>query len=400
MISQTEQINITRILEGRELLEKIPPRGVNLFSGKLGRILFLAYTYKLLGEEEDLVKTLGYIDDIFDYLNEPTSHGEIPWVLPSLCAVLAVLKQDGIVEIELEEDNLAAFDELIFTHSKTFIRNRNIDFLYGLAGSICYLSRRVDINPLVKGYLEILFSELMRFKIADEKGTRFFNAHISKMNNSNDVDFGIAHGQCGLLLAWLKVYERGVLRKEIKDLVNSGINYIEHHRKELDYSRGIFSYFPVSINENFDTGHRENKERHTNRLGWCYGDLNVALLYYRASSLLGLKDLAIWANEIGSAAANRRTLETSGVEEGHFCHGAAGLVSFFSTLFAEQPLPVYADAKMFWLTKLEGYHQGQFDAPDTSKFGDLLMGASGSLLVLLSEALNNKTSWEELFLVK
>ena len=132
MSAGTYQSSIFRHMQkGSALLGEVVPSNNSLFAGKLGQILYLGYSYKLTGEEQAFDRMLGYIDEILESFrgNNRFVAKDIAYTLPNLCFVLKVLKEDNIIDVDLGEEDLAIFDELIFNNARIFIKNKNIDFL-------------------------------------------------------------------------------------------------------------------------------------------------------------------------------------------------------------------------------------------------------------------------------
>jgi len=401
MIATSNRI-LDQINQGEQILATLPVKGNSLLSGKLGRVLYLAYNYKLLGNEENIETAVSYLDEIFGYLREagPEAMQELPWILPALCRVIDVLNDDQIIDMEIDAQDFLVFDETIFKSIKVFIANYNIDFLYGASGSLNYLIKRMDRNPVIKEYIAILFDLLLGKRIEDEKGIRFINAHMSKHSKSEDIDFGLAHGQCGLILTLLNIYETGLLQEPIKELVTGMLKYILPFKQLPQPESGMYSYFPMGVNESLERTDPKNLAKYNNRMGWCYGDLNIALMLYKAARILDLPELSVLANEVGLDTCKRLTTENSGIENAHLCHGSTSMVLFYDALAAENNLSEYKEARAFWFRYTQDYLDIELQKPETNgRAEQLLMGIPGAMLLLLSEELEEQTSWKSLFLL-
>ena len=80
MIATSNRI-LDQINQAEQILATLPVNGNSLFSGKLGRILYLAYNYKLLGNEENIDTVVTHLDEILDIQGgKPRSILELPWV--------------------------------------------------------------------------------------------------------------------------------------------------------------------------------------------------------------------------------------------------------------------------------------------------------------------------------
>ena len=325
----------------------------------------------------------------------------VPGTIPNLCYLLQTLQADDIADLDLGAATLLPLDEIVFQHARANLRAQNIDFLYGAVGALNYLSTRVGQNPAAAGYLQELFRDLLTHQIADERGVRFYNEHINRANGSTDINLGVAHGQCGLLLVLLKIHEAGLLQAEIRELVTAMLTYLLGLQLPPEPAQGYSSYFPATINDAVPITDPLNRAKYTNRMGWCYGDLNVVLVLYQAARILHLPQLLPLADEVGRHTCHRRTQEESGIKNAHFCHGSTSLVACYNALARERLLPCYAEAKAYWLARTIDYLDQEYlnySLTDQHAPG-LLMGLPGILLVLATELLDAPTSWEQLFLL-
>ncbi|AHJ95791.1 lanthionine synthetase LanC family protein [Hymenobacter swuensis] len=400
--SFTAEKNLSAYLtEGLNLLPQLPATDISLFSGKLGHVLLYAYTYKLTGEEGHWDHAMTCLDEVLDKLRNPAGSAliSVPGVIPCLCYLLQVLSTDGITDIDLGTDTLRQLDEVVFRNTQANLQDRNIDFLYGSVGALNYLSTRLGHNPAAAGYLRILLQDLLAHKVEDARGVRFYNSHINRMNNSTDMNLGLAHGQCGLLLVLLKLYEAGTLQAEIRPVATGMLRYLLSLQLPPEPENGYHSFFPARFDDDIAPSDPLNRVKYNNRMGWCYGDLNVVLVLYRAARILQLPHLVALADEVGAYTCTRRTLEASGIENAHICHGSASLVMCYNALLREMPLACYSEAKKYWLHRTTTYLDEEYRQALTNKHAPgLLMGIPGMLLILVTEMLDTPTSWEQLFL--
>lgn len=402
--TQLHYDSVDLIKKGTYIAETLAPQNLSLYSGKIGQLLLASYTYKLTNKERDWQKASALLDDILLQLQVQYSSMSLPKInlLMSLYNVLDVVRADEIAEVDLGEDALLLLDEVTYKSCLNHIKNQNIDFLYGAAGMFNYLINRIMCNPCVEGYLEALLKALLSVQIEDEKGVRFYNSHIARMNDSQDINLGLAHGQCGLILVLLKVHQAGVLQGELASLVSKMVKYMLFMRLVPESSKGYYSFYPARIDETKPHTHPENRVKYNSRMGWCYGDLDIALVLYRVHHTLQTPDMLHLANEVGLHASSRLSESESGVENAHLCHGSASMVLMYKALYKEMPLQGYKAATDFWLKATHGYLKEYYNRalhlsdPHAAGF---LMGLPGILLVLISEQLSYKTSWERLLLV-
>jgi hypothetical protein len=378
-----------------------PTEDISLFTGQLGQVLVYAYAYKLTGEEEHCNHLLRGLDEIMNKLQDPATAYLLvqPGLLPNLGFLLGVLRQDAIVDIDLGEQTLQQFDELIHRNALVYLRAQNIDLLYGAAGALHYLGTRAATQPQALGYLRELLQELLRTKVEDERGIRFYNTRINHANGDDTLNMGLAHGHCGLLLVLLHLYEAGLLQAEIAPLANRMVDYLLSLQLPPEPDKGWASYFPTRYHEELPLHHVRNRQTYNNHLGWCYGDLNVMQVLYQAHRLLHRPELLTLADHVGAYTAARRTVPTCAVDNPFLCHGSASLVLYYRRLYALRPLPCYHDAHQYWWRRTLAELPAAYALEANVQVSSLLMGLPGLLLVLISEALNEPLAWPQLLLL-
>lgn len=90
------------------------------------------------------------------------------------------------------------------------------------------------------------------------------------------------------------------------------------------------------------------------RLAWCYGDLGIATVVLLAARAAGRADWELEALRVAEHAARRPFCE-SGVEDGMFCHGAAGNAHLFNRLYQATRHPGLRHAAQHWYERTLDY---------------------------------------------
>ncbi len=83
------------------------------------------------------------------------------------------------------------------------------------------------------------------------------------------------------------------------------------------------------------------------RLGWCYGDLTIALTLARAGKLLQRQSYIELAQAIALHAASRDAVDAQ-IHDHGLCHGSSGLALIFKLLYRELRLPQLLVAATHW----------------------------------------------------
>jgi hypothetical protein len=109
-------------------------------------------------------------------------------------------------------------------------------------------------------------------------------------------------------------------------------------------------------------------------------------------------------------AAERPASET-GVVNGGFCHGAAGLAHIYNRLYQATGEPTLGRTAVYWLERTLDFYrlardngdawvQGSWDQKPWTWTGiELVEGAAGVALVLLAAATSVEPIWDRMFLL-
>lgn len=134
------------------------------------------------------------------------------------------------------------------------------------------------------------------------------------------------------------------------------------------------------------------------RLGWCYGDLGIAVALLAAAR--GADD-PVWEREALKIAhrAARRSVEKSGVVDCGLCRGAAGVAHLFNRLYQATGDEVLKDAARGWFARtVEMWQAGLPEAPRRNTEFGILEGAAGVALALLAAISSVEPAWDRVML--
>lgn len=366
----------------------------SLFNGNLGLVLLYYEWYRQTGQAEFLQKGEAVLSGVFYRLN----HDSPGLAGPSLSrggAGLAIVIQ-LLEELELSPvqsaGTLKELERYLFNAASYQLEHDLTDCLHGAFGIIHYFSRHRPGTP-GNTYLNKLVRKACMKAIKDPAGYWFRNNMLHE-RKLDDINFSLSHGLSGMLLILLEAYPNTIHQSLTEEIVKKGIQFIRRHQLYVDTGNGEYSFYPLSVREN--AAEIENRPR----LGWCYGDLNEALLFYRAGKLFRDKKLTDLGDIVGMHSLMRKDEASTQVTDSHFCHGAAGLAQFYLTLYTESVNAHYQEGYKFWIGKTVEYLQrdirrGNFQHKEHS----LLEGPVGVSLVLLSSHCNTGTGWARLLLL-
>lgn len=378
----------------------------SILAGRMGKMLYYFYLYNHNKDENYSQKATNLLEEVIDALKTKDKNSSYISSLGSGMSgfglILIALKNDGILDADID-NILSSMDSIIYNGALRNIRENNTDFLFGASGSLHYFSKRIEANSHnVNEMVTKLVLELYNTTIKDIHGIRFKNDLINSSNGSKDINLGIAHGQCGILLVLLNIYNSGIGKNIIKELIEGGIKYLLSLKTSVEFDKSKYSFFPMTFDESFTCFSKENYKKYNGRMGWCYGDLNQALLLQRASNIFNNKEWMDLSDEIISSSILRTSIdETDNKDkETHFCHGTAGIIQFFKRLSENSDNKEINRACFDWLNKSMFFLEEELNDPEkNNKAGELLMGYVGTGLVFLSAISDQDLKWDNIFLL-
>lgn len=375
-------------------IERASSRDDSFLNGKLGLIFYYFHLYKVTGRSEYCNKAEDLLDNVMAGLNTEspqlagTSFGSGG---SGLGYVMSFLQQQGFVDFNIDRE-FADLDEYLFNTALHQINEDFIDYLHGAIGVIHYFTERKP-TPVILHYLDQLIGALCSRAVKKDAGYWFRN-YLVRTGNEDYINFGLSHGLSGILLILLNAYVVSVHKDLIRNVVREGIRFIRKYKMDIDYSNDEYSFFPTFFKQ------EDTEITAPNRLGWCYGDLNHVLLFYRAGKTLGDRQLIDLADLIGAQTLMRRDQRSTLVVDSSFCHGASGLAQFYRQLYAESSLPAYKEAYEYWTEQTLIYLDKDMDnGLYNGKEHQLLDGLLGVAFSLLSYISDRKLEWSRSLLL-
>ncbi|MBL7749663.1 MAG: hypothetical protein JNM19_19655, partial [Chitinophagaceae bacterium] len=298
-----------------------------------------------------------------------------------------------LVDIDLQEDLGELDASMAAIAMKQIMEEDRNDYLHGAMGIVHYFTTRSK-EPQIRSYLEKLVEAFCDKAVITENGCWFRNFIVDPREKER-IDTGLSHGNAGFLLILLNVLEAGILEKKVKEVITKGIHFLISLRMKPDPDNEQHAFFPFSV-------HSSNLSDiyFSQRLAWCYGDLNIILVLYRASSLLQEPAWKELADELAEKIVTRKDEGATLAADSHFCHGAAGLVQFYKTLYTLTGNELFSTATDYWVQRTvellevecrENWYSG--------KECDLLNGLPGINLALLSYITKKELTWSRSLLL-
>ncbi|TDX00488.1 lanthionine synthetase C family protein [Dinghuibacter silviterrae] len=376
----------------QNIIDDSPAKDDGLLSGRLGLAFYYYNAFKITRAENWWRATVACLREILDRLEEGNSTLTNPSFssgLAGLGYVFEYIKREGLpAEIELA-DLPPTFDDFLVEGALEMMKSNNVDFLHGAVGILHYYAS-LPASDLTERILEYLIQQLIKDGVESWKGTWWRNSVLKE--GLNCMNMSLAHGQCGILLVLLNVLEKHGDKWNVSDTIRKGISFLLSSAGHVQAEKAsIFPFFTMENSGETFVG---------NRLAWCYGDMNVAWLLYRAGTRFGVREWIEVAEHVGLATITRRTHEETLIADAHYCHGAAGVTHMYRALHRITGKEDYKEAFDFWAIRtLTMAREDAKASRYAGHEGSLLTGWPGIGLILMSVNLGVWTPWGEAFLL-
>jgi lantibiotic modifying enzyme len=378
-----------------KILEKETYENDSLFSGNLGRVLYFMYRYRTSDNSYFADLASNILGQVLENIRE--KKGRISFTsslssgLTGLCFINTLLEDDDFMDLQMDK-TIIQFDEIIFRKACQQIKEGNLDYLHGALGSLYYFSFRIQKNENVIFYISEMIDLIIESAVKEPDGMYFKNTHINQMNDTPDsINFGFAHGLSGMIMVLLKVYQTGIANDKVQKLINGFIEFTLNKYQSVDFESKQFSHLPMTIEP-------QNKGNYGSFWGWCYGDLNQAIMFYKAGETLNRNDLTRIAENISETTLRRIQKKGAFMDNPFFCHGTSGLAQMYHALEQISENTIYQEGSQYWLNQTMNYLE-KFDWELENSRG-LLGGLEGLGLVLICSQAKGTTLWDRLFLLQ
>jgi lantibiotic biosynthesis protein len=381
--------------ELQRVVNSAQPDNWGLLGGRLGLCLYYAHRYEQTGLREMADSAVVHLEKVLEEAEVAPRGLSLSGGLIGLACVLFYMKQLQLVDEDLAAW-LARLDQLIFEGAMVQLQSHENDYLHGAMGAVHYF-----VNRLPDAGCEVFVYELLGVfcnnAVKGSSGTWFRNRQLEGFDG--EINLSLSHGLCGFLLILLTAYEKGIALTAIPEIVKEGIRLLL--KDAIPASEEILkvNYFAQCVTLEGMVPQRSA------RLAWCYGDLNVLLVLYKAASVLQQAKWKVIADEYGAVISRRITIENTAIGNSHFCHGSSGLVAFYGSLYRYSPQPCYKEAYDFWLAKTDQYLSRELASRFyKNKEAGLLEGLLGVSFVLFDASLEGQDAkapfyWKALFLL-
>lgn len=368
---------------------------VSLMNGLAGAALISAYLAQAQATDRgaDAGAGFGRMSKVLQArLLERLSSGDLKLrTLHTLCNGLAgtiyafdELHRAGFSEHVFERATRDSLTEILLKHSMRDFDQRNTDFLHGPLG-VFFVLLADRAHPRTRLAMDQIFAAYQQQIVTDARGSRIYNSVLEGQREADEYNFGLAHGMSGHVMLWAEAAHRGYRPAEMEKLVTDLLRYIDHYRVEPGpVATGVsHKYYPKSVIENDDAAWEAIKaETYNSRLGWCYGDLNIAFARLKAGRVFGRADWQAEGLQLARHVATRLEATDAQINgNAFFCHGAAGLVYMFGLLHAATGQEAFLGARQNWQRYYEElWQQPRYTNLQLRRPASFLDGVPGAVL--------------------
>lgn len=379
----------------KELISIELSDNIGLHSGTSGLALFIAYYNRIIHKKNIIDKDIiTILEHSIECINSGISQHTICSGISGFGWLCEHLKELGMLKkksIEFLDD----LDSFLYRQMIIDIKEGNYDYLHGALGVGTYFLCRCNRKEIF-GYIEELLAELEKSSIPCNNNAVKWLSVIDYETGRRGYNISLSHGMSSIVAFLIRLHQLNFEQERVAKLLVQTITYIFDQRTFVE---GSLSYFP-SFSKDNKSGYNDS------RLGWCYGDLGITHILWRAAIVLNNKDLENTAIRILCYNTNRRDLQINGVNDAGLCHGCGGIAYIFGNLFFNTGVHVFQEAAEHWLkhtVEMAKYPDGLagFKSWRADNFGEyvisenMLTGIAGIGLVFLSCLNSNDTAWDK-----
>lgn len=392
-ISPARQLLVALIQQTQQQL--LPPHHSGILSGLSGQLLFLWQAAKMFPESVDEQLFNQQLMLLQQYGVRQQDIRSFGYGISGVGWFFEYILSDDAYQADFN----AGTDTLLLHYLQQLPAEADIEFVIGLSGLAVYLARRARHGQAEQATTLLLaaIAERAVFSQPDQCSwpTPVGSAYrLQKDTTDLEYNLGLAHGMPAVLAALLGLLPHLPEQAQARHLLQAGCNWLLQQQQAVST---FGSYFANAADRPA-----------CSRLGWCYGDLTLALTLFRAAELLAEPRYAELAQQMSLHCSRRREQEGMVFDAG-LCHGYAGLVLIFGLLSQYCKAPELLAARQYWLQKMLAEYQlhglaalhkqvERADELTAQEEPGLLSGYAGIGLCLLA-AEGQSTDWVDLLLL-
>ena len=380
-----------------DFLEDKAQQSISLLNGRASTVLLQSMLFLAWGD----VRLKLQAEENLEFIVNKIENGN--GFLPTHCNGISglgwlFLFLNEVKVLHLDVDTfLEDLDQILEIELKKMLRSNEFDLLHGAMGIAVYFLRRNRLD-LVSDVVYKLRENAQIFE--DETKWIRYDRYIL----FEDIyDFGLAHGNAGILYFLTKCLKNNVVPEVCKHLIRGSLNFFKNNVQDPAIAG---SFFPSSVKVSEYIFKSPANTR--SRLAWCYGDLGILYTSLSAATALHDNEMISFTSDLLAKSALRREKSDTGLSDGGFCHGTSGVGYMFLNLFKSTGRPIFKETADFWLQEtlnmadenVKNRHGYLFNMGESGlqSVAGLLTGVGGLALFLLSAIKDDiPSSWDECF---
>ena len=290
---------------------------------------------------------------------------------------------------KFREENKAiiiTIEAQLFEYAKMQIHINKVDFEHGVVPILSYFGDT--------GYSKDHLSDLLNI-------IQQYFSYTETYQSEKELNLGFYHGQCGLLTVLMNVVQKHNSGKRIFNNVNEIAGIIEARIEQIVDNiipvgdmAGLVTFFPESISMHDDI------VTISNHLSWSQGDLNQALVLYKAGCFLNNPEYVKIADRVGTYTLIRKEFEDTEINSANLKDGSAGLAMMYLSLYKSTYNEKYLEGYEFWKDEtLRMLNEALNNEIVFENTDDFLNGLLGIMLTLNAFEDGVKPQWLKLLLL-
>lgn len=380
-----------------------------LLSGKVGIAIFFGYLYLAKKNVHYIQMVEANLDRVVDDMETKPLAGTFSIGLTGIAWSIQHLQNIGVLGHEWN-DFLADLDTYVDMNCQQNLELESFDLLHGFMGNGVYylesMSRRNNEGRLSEIVKRIWETRKQMASLESWPQRKIYGEHKGKFV----LNLGLAHGLPSILGFAAETFSLGIAPTKSEAIIRSIVATLNMLPQE-----NTLSYFPSEILLDELPEVLDGKKTQESRLGWCHGDMGIAVALFKAGKALEETSWQQKTIEIMERAANR-SLQNSGLQDVGFCHGVASVVHIFARFYEWTGLATFRQASHSWLENIRQFQDHslsascgfQFRLIDPNNSEGVILGANWSLLegisglglVLLPFVYDIQPTWDGIFLTK
>lgn len=365
-----------------------------IMGGEAGAVLFLFHKARFDDDEILQDKAIMLMERLLEQAGEEPGQSLFAG-LPGMVWLLFYLQREGFID----EDESLISDELldhICDASLWMMREGQYDYMHnGLSAAVALLASPGQVRRR-SNYFEEVVAALGATAIHYGEDAVCWE-YLYTQTPGQGVSLGLCHGSPSVISFLGKLCQLGVATEACQVLIRKAVRFMQLHcdagRMDCNYPSLVH---PGALPPYDPT-----------RLGWCYGDMGIAVSLIHAFNATGDIMYKQEVDRILSVIQKRDDVYRWMRDDAALCHGTWGIAHLFLRFYQYSQQPELKEQSEYWIRQsLELTRESENGVEISAKEYEeiiwtsnvsVLNGISGVGLVILGMLTDEKLSWDEVY---